>query len=141
MFEFFPQLDARQFSRGPSVDRDARSDHTRVESVSRSIERSLRAAQAEETGLVRRLEELTACALVPLGNGTDDYLMREALDNRQLDRLEQEILKGERRLLQLAHDIAHFECLRAALLSGFPGFEPSLRAERRPLMRFTDERP
>jgi hypothetical protein len=125
MLELFLQTGSRQFSEAPSIDRDAESDHARVESVSRSIEQSLRAAQAEETGLIRRLEELTARALVPLGNGTDEYLTREALDNRRLDQLEQEILKGERRLLQLAHDIVHFELLRIALINGFPDFDPS----------------
>ncbi len=79
MLELFPQRGSRHFPKGPSTDREAESDRARVESVSRSIEQSLRAARAEETGLIRRVEELTARALVPLGNGTDDYLTREAL--------------------------------------------------------------
>lgn len=125
MLELFSPTRARQFFRTRSVDRDTRSDQARVELVSRSIEWSLRAAQAEQAGLIRRLEEVTARALGPLGNGTDEYLTRDALDNRRLDQLEQEILKGECRLQRLAHDIAHFEFLRTALLAGFPDSGPS----------------
>jgi hypothetical protein len=140
MLELFPQRGGRHFPKAPSTDREAENDHARVESVSRSIEQSLRTARAEETRLTRQMEELTARALVPLGNGTDDYLTREAPDNRQLDQLEQEIIKGERRLLQLARDIAHFERVGTALMTGFPGFKPSSQAKRRPFLRFADER-
>ena len=125
MLELLSRTKARQFFRTRSFNRDAESDHARVELVSRSIEQSLRVAQAEKAGLIRRLEQATVRALVPLGNGTDEYLTRDALDNRLLDRLEQEILKGERRLQQLAHDIAHFEFLRTALMVRFPDFKPS----------------
>jgi hypothetical protein len=85
----------------------------------------VRAAQAEQAGLIQRLEELTERALVPLGNGTDEYLTRDALDNRRLGELEQEILQAERSLERLAHDIAHFEFLRTALKVRFPDFKPS----------------
>ena len=125
ILDFFSRTRARQFFRARSVNRDAESDHARVELVSRSIEWSLRAAQAEQADLIRRLEELTARALVPLGNGTDEYLTRDSLDNRRLGQLEQDMLQAERRLEQLAHDIAHFEFLRTALRVRFPDFRPS----------------
>lgn len=125
MLELFSRTRPRLFSSTRSLDRDAESDHARVDLVSRSIEWSLRAAQAEQEGLIRKLGELTARALVPLGNGTDEYLTRDALDNRRLDRLEQDIQQAERRLQQLAHDIAHFEFLRIALTVRFSDFKPT----------------
>jgi hypothetical protein len=125
MLELFSRTRPRRFFRTRSVNWDAESDHARVDLVSRSIEWSLRAARAEQAGLVRKLEELTARALVPLGNGTDEYLTRDALDNRRLDQLEQDIEQAERRLRQLSHDIAHFDFLRIALTVRFSDFKPS----------------
>jgi hypothetical protein len=114
---------AHKVSRTRSV--NCESDLARVDLVSRSIEWSLRAAQAEQAGLIQRLEEIMARALIPLGNGTDEYLTRDAVDNRRLDRLEQEILKSESRLQQLANQIAHFKFLGTALTARFPDFRPS----------------
>jgi hypothetical protein len=123
MLEIFSRTRTHWFAQ--SLGRDAGSERARIELVSRSIEWSLHAAQAEQAGLVRRLEKLTAHALVPLGNGTDEYLTRDDLDNRRLGKLEQEIQQAERSLEKLAHDIAHFEFLKAALKVRFPNFKPS----------------
>lgn len=123
MLEIFSRTRAHRFMH--PVNRDAGCDHARVELVLRSIEWSLRAAQAEQAGLVRRLEELTVRALVPLGNGTDEYLTRDDLDNRRLGELEQDILQAERSLDKLSHDIAHFEFLRTTLMVRFSDFKRS----------------
>lgn len=125
LLDFFSRTRARQLFRARSVSRDAESDHARVELVSRSIEWSLRAARAEQADLVHRLEQLTARALVPLGNGTDEYLTRDGLDARRLGQIEQNMLQAERRLERLANDIVHFEFLRTALKVRFPDFKPS----------------
>jgi hypothetical protein len=125
ILELFSQNRARQFFRARSANRDAESDHARVELVSRSIEWSLQAARAEQTALVRRLEDVTTRALVPLGNDTDGHLTRDDLDTRRLGQLEQDMRQIERRLDQLAQHIVHFEFLRTALMVRFPDFKPS----------------
>jgi hypothetical protein len=124
ILDFFARAKVHPYFRARSANRDVESDHARVALVSRSIEWSLRAAEAERTGLLRRLEVLTARAVVPLGNGTDEYLTRDASDTRRLGQLEQEIQQAERRLEQLARDIVHFDFLRMALLVRFPDFRP-----------------
>ena len=88
---------------------------SRAALVARSIEWSLLSARAERADLEQRLKELTRRALVPLGNGTDEYLTRDSRDNRRLDRLEQEMREAEHGLQQLAKDIAHFEFLNTSL--------------------------
>lgn len=119
MLQIFPRIKTNQPFKFRSVDRDAETDHLRVELISRAIDQSLQAAQAEEAGLIRRLDDVSVRAAVSLGSGTDEYLTREALDNRQLDQLELELSKGQRRLQQLAHNIADYEFLRAALTARF----------------------
>ena len=99
MLQLFSRTRAPRFA--DPIDGDAGCAHSRVALVARSIEWSLRAAQAEQADLSQRLEELTARALVPLGNGTDEYLTRDSLDDRRLDKLEQEMLRAERSLQRL----------------------------------------
>lgn len=125
ILELFSRRRARQFFRARSANRDAESDHARVELVSRSIAWSLQAARAEQAALVRRLEAVTARALVPLGNNADEHLTRDDLDTRRLGQLEQDMRQIERRLEQLADNIVHFEFLRTALMVRFPDFKPS----------------
>lgn len=124
MFQFFLRARTNQLFRARSVNRDAETDRSCVTSIARSIENSLLAAQMEKAGLIRRLDDVSARAAVSVGNGTDEYLTREALDNRLLGQLEAEILNGQRRLEQLTHNIAHFKFLRAALMTRFPDFKP-----------------
>lgn len=126
ILDLFSRPTARQFFRARSVNRDAESDHARVELVSRSITWSLQAARAEQAALVRRLEDVTTRALAPLGNDTDEHLTRDDLDTRRLGQLEQDMRQIERRLEQLAHNIVHFEFLRTALMVRFPDFKPSV---------------
>jgi hypothetical protein len=123
MLELFSRTKVRRFFQ--TVNLDAGINHARVELVWRSIEWSLRTAQAERAALSTRLEDITSRALVPLGNGTDEYLTRDDLDTRRLGQLEQEILQAEQSLEQLANDIAHFEFLKTALKVRFPEFKPS----------------
>lgn len=120
MLQIFPRTKTNQPFKVRPVDRDAETDHLRVDAISRAIEQSLRAAQIEEAGILRRLEDVSARAAVSLGSGTDEYLTRNTLDNRQLDQFETELLKARRRLQQLARNITDYEFLRAALLARFP---------------------
>ena len=106
-----------------SADRDAETDQARVGSIVTAIETALQAAEREQSGLSRRVDDVLARAAVTLGNGTDEYLEREALDNYHQDLFDAEILNGQRRLKELATEIAHFKFMKAAVLSRFPDFK------------------
>ena len=82
---------------------------------------TLNAAEREQSGLSRRVEDVLARAAVTFGNGDDEYLEREALDNHHQDLFAREIQNGQRRLKDLGSSIGHFKFLRASLLSRFPG--------------------
>ena len=110
--------------RARSADRDAETDRLRVSSISEAIENALRAAEQEQSGLNRRVEDVLARAAVTLGNGTDEYLEREALDSQHQDLFGTEISNGQRRLNELATTITHFKFLKAAMLIRFPDYKP-----------------
>src|ERR1700693_2806014 len=107
-----------------SADRDAETDRLRVSSILAAIEDALHAAELEQSGLSRRVEDVLAPAAVTLGNGTDEYLEREALDSHHQDLFSTEISNGQRRLKELATEITHFKFLKTAVLSRFPDFKP-----------------
>ena len=88
------------------------------------VERYTRAAEQERSGLDRRVEDALARAAVTIGNGTDEYLERDALDSHHQDLFGTEISNGQRRLEELATVITHFKFLKAAVLSRFPDFKP-----------------
>ena len=103
-----------------SAERDAETDRLRVGTILEAIERALHAAEQEQSGLNRRVEDVLARAAVTLGNGTDEYLERDALDSHHQDLFGIEISNGQRRLAELATAITHFKFLMAATLSRFP---------------------
>ena len=103
--------------------RDAETDRSRVESILLAVETSLTAAEAEQSGFSRRVEDVLARAAVTIGNDSDEYLTREPLDNHHQDLFGIEILNGQRRLRELALAISHFKFLKAAILSRFPDFK------------------
>jgi hypothetical protein len=111
--------------RARSSDRDADTDRSRVNSILEAIENALRATEQERLGLDRRVEDALARASVTVGNGTDEYLERDALDSHHQDLFGTEIFNGQRRLKELATVITHFKFLKAAVLSRFPDFNPS----------------
>src|SRR5438045_7661383 len=106
--------------RARSPERDAETASVRIGSVVTAIESALSAAESEQSGLNRRVEDVLARAAVTFGNGDDEYLEREALDNHHQDLFDKEILNGQRRLKELGASIAHFRFLKAAMLSRFP---------------------
>jgi hypothetical protein len=120
---FRTRLGDRDFS-ARSIDRDANTDRSRVNSILEAIENALSAAERERSGLNRRVEDALARAAVTIGNGTDEYLERDALDSHHQDLFSTEISNGQRRLKELATEITHFKFLRAAVLSRFPDFKP-----------------
>jgi hypothetical protein len=114
-----------QHFKARSADRDAETDRLRVGSILQAIESALNAAEQEQSGLNRRVEDVLARAAVTLGNGTDEYLEREPLDSHHQDLFSTEISNGQRRLKELATSITHFKFLKAAMLSRFPDYRPS----------------
>jgi hypothetical protein len=132
MFQLFLRARAPNYFKGRlggqgfrarSADRDAETDSSRVGSILEAIEDALRAAEQEQVGLSGRVEDVLARAAVTLGNDTDEYLEREALDSHHQDLFSAEISNGQRRLKELASTISHFKFLKAATLSRFPDYK------------------
>jgi hypothetical protein len=138
MFQLFLRARARNYLktrlgdpdfRARSADRDAETDRSRIKSILEAVEHALHAAEQEQSGLSRRVEDVLARAAVTLGNGTDEYLERDPLDNHHQDLFSSEISNGQRRLKELATSITHFKFLKAALLSRFPDFKPTVSSD------------
>jgi hypothetical protein len=119
---FSSRLDDQGF-RARSVGRDAETDRSRVSSILEAIESALTAAEQEQSGLSRRVEDVLARAAVSLGNGTDEFVERDALASHHQDLFGVEISNGQRRLAELAVAITHFRFLKAAALSRFSDFK------------------
>jgi hypothetical protein len=133
MFQLFLRARAYNYFKGRlggqefkarSADRDAETDGLRVSSILAAIENALQAAEQEQSGLNRRVEDVLARAAVTLGNDSDEYLEREPLDSHHQDLFSAEISNGQRRLKELATEITHFKFLKAATLSRFPDYKP-----------------
>jgi hypothetical protein len=107
-----------------SINRDAETDHSRVTMLLGSIEDVLGAATKEYSGLDARVQDVLARAAISLGNGTDEYLTRDAADTVSQNRYDEEIASGQCRLEQLSQQIKDFKFLETALLSRFPDFKP-----------------
>jgi hypothetical protein len=125
MFPLFSRARANNSFKARSADRDTETDHARVASTLHAIEEALESAKAEQTGLKSRIDDVLARAAVTMGNDSDEYLTRDAEDNRYQDLLSTEIANGQRRLSELAVTVGHFQFLKTALLSRFPDFEHS----------------
>jgi hypothetical protein len=135
MFQLFLRARANNYVKGRrsdegfrarSAERDAETDRLRVASILATIEAALQAAENEQAGLSRRVDDVLARAAVTFGNGTDEYLEREALDNYHQDLFSAEISNGQRRLKELAGTNAHFKFMKAAVLSRFPDYKAAL---------------
>lgn len=137
MFQLLSRTRAQKYAGGRSGDRDFRvrsagrdvdTDRSRVSSVLDALDVAIREAEQEQSGLSRRVEDVLARAAVTFGNGTDEYLERDALDSHHQTLFSNEISNGQHRLQELAVTIAHFKFLKAALLSRFPDFKPPASA-------------
>lgn len=105
-----------------SAERDAETDRVRIGSVVSAIEAALRDVESEQAGLTKRVDDALARAAVTIGNGTDEYLDREPLDNHHQDLFGAEIANGQRRLKELANMISHLKFIKAAMLTRFPDY-------------------
>ena len=132
MFQLFLRARAHNYFKGRlggqefkarSADRDAETDRSRVGSILQAVENALQAAEQEQAGLSRRVEDVLARAAVTMGNDSDEYLEREPLDSHHQNLFGAEILNGQRRLKELASEITHFRFMKAAMLSRFPDFK------------------
>lgn len=106
-----------------SAERDAETDRIRIEAVMTALDTALQEAEIEQAGLNRRVDDALARASVTFGNGTDEYLEREPLDNHHQDLFAADISNGQRRLKELASTIAHLKFVKAALLTRFPNIK------------------
>ncbi|MDE5445710.1 hypothetical protein GWG65_30740 [Bradyrhizobium sp. CSA207] len=107
-----------------SAERDAATDRARIEAVIIAIDAALQEAEREQAGLNRRVDDALARASVTFGNGTDEYLEREPLDNYHQDLFAADISNGQRRLKELASTISHLKFVKTAMLTRFPDFKP-----------------
>jgi hypothetical protein len=124
MFQLFLRARADNYFRARSASRDTETDHARASSIFRSIEDALEAANAEHAGLTSRINDVLARAAVTLGNDSDEYLTRDPEDNHYQNLLGAEIANGQRRLNELKEAIGHFQFLKVALITRFPGLKP-----------------
>ena len=127
MLDLFLRARGNGFFRARSASRDAETDYSRVESVFRSIEQALQVAEAEHSGLDARVQDVLARASITLGNGTDEYLNREASATDLQNQFDREIANGQLRLEHLSHQIKSFKFLKATLMTRFPDFKPQSR--------------
>ena len=111
-----------------SAERDVDTDRSRVNSIAGALDAAIGAAEQEQSGLRRRVEDVLARAAVTFGNGTDEYLERDPLDSHHQTLFSDEISNGQRRLAELAATIAHFKFLKAALFTRFPDIKPPASA-------------
>jgi hypothetical protein len=121
---FFKNRPGGQDFKARSAERDAETDRSRIGSILTAIETALSAAEQEQLGLSRRVEDVLGRAAVTIGNASDEYLDREPLDSHHQDLFSIEISNGQRRLKELATTITHFRFMKAAMLSRFPDFKP-----------------
>jgi hypothetical protein len=123
-YNYFKSRLGDQEFKARSPERDAGTDESRVASILEAIETALHAAEQEQLGLNRRVDDMLARAAITTGNSTDEYPERETLDNHRQDLLSTEISNWQGRLRELANTITHFKFLKAAMLSRFPDFKP-----------------
>jgi hypothetical protein len=92
-----------------------------------AIENALDAAEQEQSGLNERIEDVLARAAVTLGNGTDEYLERDARDIHYQDLFSAEISNGQRGLKELATEITHFKFFENGHVEPIFGFQAASR--------------
>lgn len=126
MFQFFLRSRAHTDFEARSEVRDVSTDQTRLRTVARAIENAILTAEAERIGLERRIGDVLARTAVIFGNGTDEYLEREAADSRQQDALGIEIKNGQHRLAELENQIGHLRFLKTAMITRFPDFKSKI---------------
>jgi hypothetical protein len=113
-----------------SSERDATTDRSRIGSIMSAVEDALTAAESEQSGLKRRLDDVLARASVSVGNDVDEYLDREPHRTEELNFFDGEIARAESRLKELDTAIAHFRFLKTSMLARFPELAAPAQPQR-----------
>jgi hypothetical protein len=103
-----------------SSERDSNTDQETVKSIAAALDLALQKADAERTGLKRRIDDVISRAAIVGGNDVDDYLTRTDDRSKMLSESDAEIRRGQDRLNVLDQNVSHFKFLRAALQTRFP---------------------
>jgi hypothetical protein len=101
-------------------ERDADNDSSAVKLVADAINLVLERAENERTGLKKRMDDVIARAAVAGGNDTDEYLTRSDDLSEMLRNSDDEIKRGQERLIAIEKNISHFRFLKTVLQSRFP---------------------
>jgi len=120
MIQVFVGAGARSYFKSRSANRDTATDQARVTTIADAIDKALRSAESEWSGLNQRVEDVLARASITMGNNSDEYLTRDPRDSAQQDRFGIKIKDGEKRLKELEATISHFKFLKNPLASRFP---------------------
>jgi hypothetical protein len=103
-----------------SSERDVNADNEAVISIAVAISHVLDKAEAEQTGLKRRINEVISRAAIAGGNDIDDYLTRTEERTNMLKDSDKEIRRGQERLKIIEQNISHFKFLKTTLQTCFP---------------------
>jgi hypothetical protein len=95
-----------------SASRDSSTDLKRLQSIENSTSKAIADAEAEKSGLERRMRSATNNAAMLIGNDTFEYLDREPETERLLLDEEKTIMTARNRIQQLG---AHLDHLRRIL--------------------------
>jgi hypothetical protein len=120
MIRLFRSLSDRGFT-ARSFERDTETDSKAVQSVVDAINSVLERAEAEQTGLRRRMDEVISLAAVVGGNDADEFLTRSGDRSAMLRDSDTEMKRGLARLDTIEKNISHFRFLKTVLQSRFPG--------------------
>jgi hypothetical protein len=101
-------------------ERDADNDSSAVKLVADAINLVLERAENERTGLKKRMDDVIARAAMAGGNDTDEYLTRSDDLSEMLRNSDDEIKRGQERLIAIEKNISHFRFLKTVLQSRFP---------------------
>lgn len=116
-------LNFRRRFRARSLERDRDTDRERIGALMAAVDKALQEAESEQSGLNRRVDDALARASVTFGNGTEEYLDREQLDDHHQGLFEAEIMNGQRRLKELATIVSHLRFIKASMLTRFSEFQ------------------
>jgi hypothetical protein len=103
-----------------SSERDRNTDQEAIKSIAVALDTALQKADAERSGLKRRIDDVISRAAIVGGNDMDDYLTRTDDRSKMLSDSDAEIRRGQDRLNVLDQNISHFKFLRTALQTRFP---------------------
>jgi hypothetical protein len=109
-----------------SPERERATDKDTIGRVAETIDSALASLQAEQAGLMRRVEDNVAMAALAAGTESDEYVGRESSRADALRSFEDETRRARDRLRVLDQHVLNLRFLRAAFLTRFPDFNAKL---------------